>query len=59
MTNPAAQPRRTALAVLVLVLLGALVGLLLMKLLVLAVGVGLVGLLLLVLLARPSGARHS
>ena len=53
------NPRRLALAVLVLLVLVVLAVTLLAKLLVLAVGLGLVGLVLLVLLARPTGARHS
>ena len=59
MSNPAAQPRRVFLALLVLAVLMALVGLLAAKLLLLAAAVGLLGLGLLVLAARPSGARHS
>jgi predicted lysophospholipase L1 biosynthesis ABC-type transport system permease subunit len=59
MTNPAAQPRRLFLAVLVLVTLAAMLGLLLTSRLVAAVVVGLVGMALLVLAARPTGARES
>ncbi|HUR52408.1 MAG TPA: hypothetical protein VMZ11_09810 [Mycobacteriales bacterium] len=59
MTNPAAQPRRLFLALLVLVALIALVGLLIKGLLILAVLVGLGAVVLLVAGARPTGARHS
>lgn len=59
MTNPAAQPRRLFLAGLVLVTLGAMLGLLLAGRLVAAVVVGLLGMALLLVAARPTGARES
>lgn len=59
MTNPASQPRRLLLAALVLVTLGAVLGLLLTGRLVPAVVAGLVGMAVLVAGARPTGARES
>lgn len=59
MTNPAAQPRRLFLALLVLLTLTATVVLLATERLVAAVLVALVGLALLIASARPTGARES
>ena len=59
MSDPAAQPRRLFLALLVLVALVALVSLLIKGLLILAVVVGLLAVVLLVAGARPTGSRHS